>query len=150
MNLQAKGFDMKEIKQRIKKLQEDLDLKKEIAFEYQRNARKIEYESKILKEQISQIEKTIKRLEFANARIHRVIPISTDTIKVHIENEDEDEDTERGTLFFLISYEQMDKEFKSLISILRFSHVFLQPDLKQLYWTGCNGEVVKRELTNIL
>lgn len=148
LNVQRKGFDMEKTKEKIKNLKEELAIKKEIAFEYQANARKIERESKILKEQISEIEKRIKRLEFVNARIHRVIPLHTNLIKVHIQNEDED--TETGTLFFLISYEGMDEEFKSLISVFRFSHVFLQPDLKTLYWTTSNGEFIKRELVNLI
>lgn len=148
LNIQRKGFSMKKSKEEIKNLKEELKLKKEIAFEYQANARKIERESKILKEQISEIEKRIKRLQFVDARIHRVIPMNTDLIKVHIQNEDQE--TEIGNFFFLISYEGMDEEFKSLISILRFSHVFLQPDLKTLYWTASNGTCIKRELVNLI
>lgn len=139
---------MKKSKEEIKSLKEELKLKKEIALEYQANARKIERESKILKEQISEIEKRIKRLQFVDARIHRVIPLNTDLIKVHIQNENEE--TEIGNFFFLISYEGMDEEFKYLISILRFSHVFLQPELKTLYWTASNGTCIKRELVNLI
>lgn len=141
---------MKKSKEEIKKLQEELNLKKEIAFEYQANARKIERESKILKVKISELEKRIKRLEFVDARIHRVIPLNTSIIKVYIEEENKDEDTETGILFFLISYDQMDEEFKSLISNLRFSHVFLQPNLKALYWTASNGTCIERYVVDLI